>query len=58
MTVVHGTDRLESSMPGVFSVGDVRHRSLQRVACAIGESAAAIQSMYQYLGDEDSRAPA
>ena len=54
-TVEHGMDRLESR---VLAVGDVRHRSLELGASAAGEGAAAIQSMYQYLGDEDSRAPA
>ena len=58
VTGVHGTDRLESSMLGDFAAGDVRHRSVERVASAVGEGTAAIQSVYQYLGDEASGAPA
>jgi thioredoxin reductase (NADPH) len=41
---------LESSIPGVFAVGDVRHGSAKRVATAVGEGANAIQSVHQYLG--------
>jgi thioredoxin reductase (NADPH) len=41
---------LETSMPGVFAVGDVRHRSVKRVASAVGESSIAIQYIHEYLG--------
>jgi thioredoxin reductase (NADPH) len=41
---------LETSVPGVFAVGDVRHGSAKRVASAVGEGANAIQSVHQYLG--------
>jgi thioredoxin reductase (NADPH) len=40
---------LETSMPGVFAVGDVRHNSVKRVASAVGEGGIAIQMMHQYL---------
>jgi thioredoxin reductase (NADPH) len=40
---------LETSMPGVFAVGDVRHRSVKRVASAVGEGSIAIQLIHQYL---------
>jgi thioredoxin reductase (NADPH) len=40
---------LETSMPGVFAAGDVRHRSVKRVATAIGEGALAVQLLHQYL---------
>ena len=40
---------LESSMPGVFAAGDVRHRSVKRIASAVGEGAMAIQLVHQYL---------
>lgn len=40
---------LESSMPGVFVAGDVRHGSVKRVASAVGEGSIAIQFMHQYL---------
>jgi thioredoxin reductase (NADPH) len=41
---------LETSVPGVFAIGDVRHGSAKRVATAAGEGANAIQSVHQYLG--------
>jgi thioredoxin reductase (NADPH) len=41
---------LETSMPGVFAVGDVRHRSVKRVASAVGEGSIAIQLIHEYLG--------
>ena len=40
---------LETSMPGVFAAGDVRHGSVKRVAAAVGEGGIAIQSVHQYL---------
>jgi thioredoxin reductase (NADPH) len=39
----------ESSMPGVFAVGDVRSGSVKRVASAAGEGSVAIQQIHQYL---------
>ena len=39
----------ETSMPGVFAVGDVRHGSVKRVAGAVGEGSVAIGSVHQYL---------
>ena len=40
---------LESSLPGVFAVGDVRHGSVKRVASAVGEGSAAIRLVHDYL---------
>ena len=40
---------LETSMQGVFAVGDVRHGSVKRVASAVGEGAIAIQMVHEYL---------
>jgi thioredoxin reductase (NADPH) len=40
---------LQTSMPGVFAAGDVRHRSIKRVASAVGEGAIAIQLVHEYL---------
>jgi thioredoxin reductase (NADPH) len=40
---------LETSLPGVFAAGDVRHRSIKRVASAVGEGSIAIQLMHDYL---------
>jgi thioredoxin reductase (NADPH) len=39
----------ESSMPGVFAVGDVRHGSVKRVAAAVGEGSVAIRLVHEYL---------
>jgi len=43
---------LETSLPGVFAAGDVRHRSIKRVAAAAGEGATAIQLVHEYLADD------
>ncbi|CAN5201332.1 FAD-dependent oxidoreductase [soil metagenome] len=42
---------LETSMPGVFAAGDVRHGSIKRVAGAVGEGAASILLINQYLSE-------
>ena len=42
---------LESSVPGVFAAGDVRHRSVKRVASAVGEGAIAIQLVHEFLSE-------
>jgi thioredoxin reductase (NADPH) len=39
----------ETSVPGVFAVGDVRHDSIKRVASAVGEGSGAVRSVYDYL---------
>ncbi len=41
---------LESSLPGVFAVGDVRHGSVKRVASAVGEGSIAIRLVHDHLG--------
>jgi thioredoxin reductase (NADPH) len=40
---------LETNMPGIFVVGDVRHGSVKRVASGVGEGAVVVQFMHQYL---------
>jgi thioredoxin reductase (NADPH) len=40
---------LETSVPGVFVAGDVRARSIKRVASAVGEGAMAVSLVHQYL---------
>jgi thioredoxin reductase (NADPH) len=40
---------LESSVPGVFAVGDVRQGSVKRVASAVGEGSIAIRMVHDYL---------
>jgi thioredoxin reductase (NADPH) len=44
--------RLETSLPGVFAAGDVRHGSVKRVATAVGEGAVAVQLVHEYLNDQ------
>ena len=41
--------QMETSMPSVFAVGDVRHGSVKRVASAVGEGSICIQSVHKYL---------
>ena len=41
---------LESSLPGVFAVGDVRHGSVKRVAAAVGDGSTAIRLVHDHLG--------
>jgi thioredoxin reductase (NADPH) len=40
---------LESSVPGIFAAGDVRHESIKRVASAVGEGSAAVHFVHRYL---------
>jgi thioredoxin reductase (NADPH) len=45
----------ETSLPGVFAVGDVRHGSIKRVAEAVGEGSVAVGSVHRYLADGAAR---
>ncbi|MUL45235.1 pyridine nucleotide-disulfide oxidoreductase [Mycobacterium sp. CBMA293] len=45
---------LETSVPGSFAVGDVRHSSVKRVASAVGEGAMAVQFVHRFLADDDT----
>jgi len=40
---------LETSMPGVFAAGDVRHSSIKRLASAVGEGAMVVAFVHRYL---------
>jgi thioredoxin reductase (NADPH) len=40
----------ETSVPGVFAVGDVRHGSMKRVAAAVGDGASAVRSVHTAIG--------
>ncbi len=40
---------LESSVPGIFVAGDVRHGSIKRVAAGVGEGSMAVQFVHRYL---------
>jgi thioredoxin reductase (NADPH) len=44
----------ETSIPGAFAVGDVRSRSVKRVAAAVGEGSVVIQQVHSYLAAEPS----
>ena len=39
----------ETSLPGVFAIGDVRHGSVKRVASAVGAGAMAVAMVHEYL---------
>ena len=47
----------ETSMPGVFAAGDVRHRSIKRVASAVGEGSVTVQQVHEHLSDLSPTAP-
>lgn len=40
---------LETSVPGLFAAGDVRHGSIKRAASAVGEGSIAVQFIHQYM---------
>ena len=40
---------LESSVPGIFVAGDVRHRSAKGVTSGVGEGAMAVKLIHEYL---------
>jgi thioredoxin reductase (NADPH) len=42
---------LETSLPGVFAVGDIRAGSVKRVASAVGEGSMAVQFVHQVLAE-------
>ncbi len=40
---------LETNLPGIFAVGDVRHGSVKRVAAAVGEGSTCVQLVHRVL---------
>ena len=44
---------LETSVPGIFAVGDVRVGSMKRVAAAVGEGSTVIRLVHEYLADRE-----
>jgi thioredoxin reductase (NADPH) len=42
---------LESSLPGIFAVGDVRAGSVKRVASAVGEGAISVSMVHRVLAE-------
>jgi thioredoxin reductase (NADPH) len=49
---------LESSVPGVFAAGDVRHASIKRVTTAMGEGATVVHLIHRYLNAARRRSQA
>ena len=48
---------LETSMPGVFAAGDVRHGSIARVAAAVGDGATVVRLVHEYLREFEAIPP-
>jgi thioredoxin reductase (NADPH) len=48
---------LETSVSGVFAVGDVRHGSMKRVAAAVGEGSTAVRFVHEYLARRPNPEP-
>jgi hypothetical protein len=44
---------LETSLSGVFAVGDIRHASVKRVASAEGEGSISVRMIHEYLDEEN-----
>lgn len=40
---------MESSVPGIFAAGDVRHDVVRRVASAVGQGSVAVSAVHRYL---------
>ncbi len=51
---VRTAGELESSVPGVFAVGDVRSGSVKRVGAAIGEGAQVVQALHRFLATTET----
>jgi thioredoxin reductase (NADPH) len=49
LPATHAALPLETSMPGVFAAGDIRHGSVKRVASAVGDGGISIRSLHQHL---------
>ena len=48
---------LETSLPGVFAIGDVRAGSVKRVAAAVGEGAQVVAALHAFLAESGDKAP-
>ena len=48
---IKAVSALETSVPGVFAIGDVRSGSVKRVGGAIGEGAQVVAALHDFLGD-------
>jgi thioredoxin reductase (NADPH) len=52
-----GRHALETAIPGVFAIGDVRARSVKRVAAAVGEGAQVVAALHAFLTERVSAQP-
>ena len=50
-----GMTALETGLPGVFAIGDVRAGSVKRVAAAVGEGAQVVAALHRVLADDARR---
>jgi thioredoxin reductase (NADPH) len=46
---------LETNLPGVFAIGDVRSSSVKRVAAAVGDGAQVVASLHAFLAKAENR---
>ena len=46
--------QLETCVPGVFAVGDLRHNAVRRVASAVGEGSVVVRQVLDYLAHEEA----
>jgi len=51
-----GIRPLETSLPGVFAIGDVRSGSVKRLTAAVGEGAQVVAALHAFLGDANRSA--
>ena len=49
--------QFETSIPGVYPVGDVRHGATKRVASSVGEGSVVIGSVHRYLAQLSDPGP-
>jgi thioredoxin reductase (NADPH) len=54
----HELMMLETSLPGVFAAGDVRHGAIKRVASAVGEGAMAVRMVHEHFAAIGESPPA
>ena len=47
--------QLETCVPGVFAIGDLRHKAIRRVASAVGEGSVVVRQVLDYLADLEAR---
>jgi len=52
--LARGRYHLETSLPGIFAAGDVRSRSIKRVAAGVGEGSMAIAFVHQFLQADEA----